>query len=62
MSLLNKLEKMPIVYMHADSQGLELKEALNAFGNKREYLPVVPFVKRFDETLDLRLIHRPLTS
>ncbi|WP_413935153.1 hypothetical protein [Nitrospira sp. BLG_1] len=53
MSLLNELEKMPIVYMHADSPGLELKEALNAFANNREYLPVVPFVKRFDETLDL---------
>lgn len=53
MSLLNELERMPIVYMHADSRGLELKEALSAFGDKREYLPVIPFVKRFDEALDL---------
>lgn len=53
MSILNELERMPILYMHADSRGLELKEALDAFSDKREYLPVIPFVKRFDEALDL---------
>jgi len=60
MSLLNQLETMPIVYMHADSRGLELKEALSAFAEKREYVPVVPFVKRFDTSLVLNAM--PPTS
>ncbi len=60
MSLLNLVESMPIVYMGADSRGLELREALSAFAEKREYVPVVPFVKRFDESLVLGA--KPSTS
>jgi len=53
MILLNELEKFPILYVHPDLRGLELKEALHAFSSKGEYQPVNPFVMRFDQTLDL---------
>jgi hypothetical protein len=53
MALLNKLEEMPIRYLHPDIRGQELKEGLDAFSSRREYRDVTPFVKRFDETLDL---------
>jgi hypothetical protein len=53
MTLLNELEKLPILYVHPDVRGLELKQALHAFSSKGEYQPVIPFVKRFDQTLDL---------
>jgi len=53
MALLNKLEEMPILYLHPDIRGQELKEGLDAFSSRREYRAVTPFVKRFDETLDL---------
>lgn len=53
MKLLNDLTQIPIAYVHADIQGLELREALDAFTSERECQKVSPFVKRFDETLDL---------
>jgi hypothetical protein len=53
MKLLNDLAEMLIAYLHADIRGLELREALDAFSSRREYQHVLPFVKRFDEALDL---------
>lgn len=53
MKLLNHLAEMPIAYLHADIRGLELREALDAFSSRREYQHILPFVKRFDEALDL---------
>jgi hypothetical protein len=53
MRLLNRLEKMPLVFMHSDTDGLELKEAMHAFSFKREYRAIHPFVDRFDQTVDL---------
>ena len=60
MTLLNQLEKVPIVYVHPDLLGLELKEGLHAFSTNCEYQPVSPFVKRFDQTLGLSA--QPATS
>ena len=53
MALLNRLEKMPIMFIRSDIDGLELKEALDAFSSKREYREIHPFVNRFDQTVDL---------
>lgn len=53
MKLLNDLAGLPIAYVHADIRGLELREALDAFSSGREYQHISPFVKRFDESLDL---------
>ena len=53
MKLLNDLAGLPIAYVHADIRGLELREALDAFSSGREYQHILPFVKRFDEALDL---------
>jgi hypothetical protein len=60
MALLNRLEKMPIIFIRSDIDGLELKEALDAFSSKREYRKIHPFVDRFDQTVDLHA--RPPTS
>ncbi len=53
MKLLNDLAGLPITYVHADIRGIELREALDAFSSGREYQHIFPFVKRFDEALDL---------
>lgn len=53
MALLNRLERMPITFMHSKIEGLELKEALDAFSSQREYKDIHPFVNRFDQTVDL---------
>jgi hypothetical protein len=54
MALLNSLEELPITYI-ADASILreELKEAVSAFSEKRDYQPIRPFVKRFDETIPM---------
>lgn len=53
MRLLNRLEKMPLCFIHASAiPHLELEEALQAFSTGREYRSIFPFVKRFDETVD----------
>jgi len=53
MKILNDLTQMPMAYVNADIRGLELREALDAFSSNREYQNISPFVKRFDEALDL---------
>lgn len=53
MALLNRLEKMPITFVHAGIDSLELKEALDAFSRSREYREIRPFVDRFDDAVDL---------
>lgn len=50
MSLLNKIEDMPIKFI-TNMSTLELKEGLAAFTQGREYHHVFPFVDRFDQTL-----------
>ncbi len=60
MALLNRLERMPITFIHSGIDGLELKEALDAFSSKRAYKDIYPFVNRFDQTVDLHA--RPPTS
>jgi hypothetical protein len=53
MRLLNRLEKMPLCFIHVSAiPHLELEEALQAFSTGREYRSIFPFVKRFDETVD----------
>lgn len=53
MALLNRLERMPITFIRSDTYDLELKEALDAYLNTREYKGVDAFVDRFDQTVDL---------
>lgn len=53
MALLNRLEKMPLNFIHAGIDALELKEALDAYSSKRQYRDVHPFVNRFDQAVDL---------
>lgn len=53
MALLNRLERMPIIFIRSDTYDLELKEALDAFLNTREYRGIDAFVDRFDQTVDL---------
>lgn len=53
MALLNRLERMPIAFIHAGVDALELKEALDAFSSQREYREIHPFVGRFDDALVL---------
>jgi len=53
MALLNRLERMPITFIRSDVDGLELKEALDAYSSKREYRGIHAFVDRFDQTVDL---------
>lgn len=49
MRTLNRLEKMPHVYINeANIQPLELREATEAFLERRECRPIYPFVRRFD--------------
>lgn len=60
MALLNRLEKMPIIFMRSDIEGLELGEAVDAFSSKREYRKIYPFVERFDQSVDSHA--RPPTS
>lgn len=65
MSLLNSIEKMPIKYISLPGiNKLELKEALAAFTQGREYREIFPFVNRFDEALmvDEPAPTRPLTN
>jgi len=50
MALLNRLEKMPITFIRSDIDGLELKEALDAYSSKREYRGIHDFM-----TLDRRM-------
>lgn len=52
MGLLISIEKMPIKFISlAGINKLELKEALAAFTQGREYREIFPFVNRFDEAL-----------
>lgn len=60
MSLLNALEELPIVFMHPAVDCLELQEGLAAFSAGREWMPIHPFVRRFDETVDPNA--RPATA
>jgi hypothetical protein len=53
MALLNRLERMPITFIRSDIYDLELKEALDAYLNTREYRGIHAFVHRFDQTVDL---------
>ncbi len=53
MALLNRLEKMPMIFIHPGIDALELKEALDAYSSERECSDIHPFVNRFDQTLDL---------
>ncbi len=54
MGLLNYLEEMPLCFINSSAiPRLELGEALQAFADGREYSAISPFVKRFDETVDL---------
>lgn len=53
-SVLGKLEELPLIYVHVSAiPRLELAEAVGAFTGRREYRDVVPFVDRFDKTVDL---------
>lgn len=52
MSLLNRLDKMPTVFIHPAIERLELMESLEAFSARRECNAIHPFVNRFDETVD----------
>ena len=52
MTLLNCLDELPIAFIHPAIESLELQEALSAFSAEREWNPILPFVKRFDETVD----------
>lgn len=49
MALLNGLEEMPIAYVHPAIECLELQEGLVAFAAGREWIPLHPFVNRFDQ-------------
>lgn len=60
MALLNRLERIPITFIRSDIDGLELKEALDAYSSKREYRGIHAFVDRFDQTVDLHA--RPPTG
>jgi len=60
MALLNRLERMPITFIRSDTYGLELKEALDAYLNTREYRGIHAFVERFDHAVDLQA--RPPTE
>lgn len=51
--LLNSIEEIPATYISAELYTLELKEAVNAFTNKREVEIISPFVNRFDHALPL---------
>ncbi len=53
MRLLNRIEKLPLMYISKISQ-FELKEGYRAFKEKREYSDVIPFFGRFDETIEDR--------
>jgi len=53
MRLLNRIESMPHAFIHSSSiPRLELKEALKAFSNGREYHKINPYLDRFDEIVD----------
>jgi hypothetical protein len=60
MVLLNRLERMPLTFIRSDIDGLELKEALDAYLGKHEYRGILVFVDRFDQTVDLHA--RPPTG
>lgn len=52
--LLNRIESLPHIYIHESIiHRLELIEAIRAFSEGREVLEINPFVKRFDETVDI---------
>lgn len=53
MFLLNHIEKLPHTYIHSDISRLELEEALRAFSAGDNYKGILPFVNRFDKTVDL---------
>lgn len=49
---LQQIERLPLGYLREGGiTRSELKEAVAAFKNHREYLPIDPYVKRWDETL-----------
>ena len=51
--LLNLIESMPHAFIHSSSiPRLELKGALKAFSNGREYHKINPYLDRFDEIVD----------
>jgi hypothetical protein len=60
MALLNRLEKIPLTFIRSDIDGLELKEALDAYSTNREYRGIHAFVDRVDQTVDLHA--RPPTG
>ena len=60
MALLNRLERMPITFIHSNIDCLEIEEALDAFSTQREYKDIHPFLKRFDQTVHLDA--RPATK
>lgn len=52
---LRQVERLPIGYLREGGIPLaELREAVNAFNEKHEYISVNPYVKRWDETLVLQ--------
>jgi hypothetical protein len=52
--VLGNLEDLPLTYVHSSAiPRLELAEAVDAFTGQREYSDVIPFVDRFDKTVDL---------
>lgn len=54
MDLLNQVEKLPHTFIHSSSiPHVELKEAFEAYSERREYNDITPFVSRFDEACDL---------
>lgn len=59
MSLLNRIEKAPVRFIREGTLPRdELKEALAAFCDSREYKDVYPFVDRYDKTF----ARQPLTT
>jgi hypothetical protein len=52
MSLLNRLETLPITFVRSDIDYLELETALNSYSSKLEYGTIHAFVNRFDQTVD----------
>jgi hypothetical protein len=52
MAILGELEKLPLVFIaDARIKLMELEEAVVAFRSGREYLPIDPYVVRFDHTI-----------
>lgn len=52
MALLNRIDNIPRTYIRPAIQYLELKEAIQAFINNREYRDINPYQDRFDKIVD----------